>query len=488
MRDKRFGQLCEIAIIVVFILAMIPLIRLSFYAHPSADDFNYSILTYHKWNETHSMKEVLKSAVETSKNFWHTWQGLYASAFFLSLQPAIFGEQYYALTGIIMLTLIIGSNFIFCNYFIKNIMDGTMLQVCSFTSIISLLMIEWMPCCVEGIYWFNGAINYGMFHAFLMVYICLLFELIRQGNPAREMTLFCGGVVLAVLIEGGNHVTALMGIVFSFCAMVMAVWLRKWRKAAEGVILFVLMLVCLRFNITSPGTAIRQSNFSKMGIPESIYKSLLIGTGYISSWIGVATIAMVILMFPLIIKVVNNYQKKGSFGFKYPLVLFVGSVAWLCAMLCPVFYATGSAGAGRLTNIIYYHFILLLFVNAFYGAGWILRKINDENREKILKYRHKWYVVAVLLIGIFLAEWKNSCTFKAMDNLRFNIPQVYSQMAYERVNEYLNSTGMDVEVEAYFIKPEMLFFDDITEEERDWRNVSVKDYYDLASVRISVTE
>ena len=44
MREKRI--ICGI-IVTVFILSLIPLIIVSFYAHPTVDDYSYGYMTYH---------------------------------------------------------------------------------------------------------------------------------------------------------------------------------------------------------------------------------------------------------------------------------------------------------------------------------------------------------------------------------------------------------------------------------------------------------
>jgi len=107
----------NIAIILICIICLIPMVTISRYNHPSADDYSYTILTHKAWLQTHSVFQVVKAAVETSIKFWNEWQGLYSSAFVLALQPAIFGEKYYAITGILLMLVIIISNCYFTFYF-----------------------------------------------------------------------------------------------------------------------------------------------------------------------------------------------------------------------------------------------------------------------------------------------------------------------------------------------------------------------------------
>lgn len=112
----------------ITLISITPLIWICRYNCPSADDYSYAIDTFKVWNETHSIGALLRTAVETSVKYWNQWQGLYISAFLLSLQPAIFGSKWYALTGIIMLVLIIGSTVFFSIYILKHLFKRSILK------------------------------------------------------------------------------------------------------------------------------------------------------------------------------------------------------------------------------------------------------------------------------------------------------------------------------------------------------------------------
>ena len=95
-------------LILLSLCALIPLAVLSKYNHQSGDDYGYAYRTFQIWRETHSFWNVIKEAFATSAEFYQKWQGLYASAVLLALEPGIFGDKYYALTGILLLAIIGG--------------------------------------------------------------------------------------------------------------------------------------------------------------------------------------------------------------------------------------------------------------------------------------------------------------------------------------------------------------------------------------------
>ena len=114
--NKNCNGIYSVALIALFALSIIPLIILCRYNHPSADDFGYAVNTFQEWNNSHSLLKLIKEAAKTSAYYYNHWQGLYSSAFFLALHPAVFGESYYAWTGVIMLCLIGGGVHVFYSH------------------------------------------------------------------------------------------------------------------------------------------------------------------------------------------------------------------------------------------------------------------------------------------------------------------------------------------------------------------------------------
>lgn len=109
--------------------------------------------------------------------FYNHWQGLYSSAFFLALQPSLFGEKYYFWTGMFMLFAVCGGTCILFAYIVKKLIGGSVLDGIVIGCAASFLMIQFMPSCAEGIYWYNGAVNYGLFYMIMLLLICSIISL-----------------------------------------------------------------------------------------------------------------------------------------------------------------------------------------------------------------------------------------------------------------------------------------------------------------------
>ena len=109
-----------LALFLLLLIAIIPLVIIGFYAHPCADDYSYGYYTHGFWSTTGSLSETLRWACHQVKATYDTWQGTFSSVFLMALSPAIWGEGYYFLTSIIMLTMIIVPHF----YLLKQLAIG----------------------------------------------------------------------------------------------------------------------------------------------------------------------------------------------------------------------------------------------------------------------------------------------------------------------------------------------------------------------------
>ncbi|MGN0485505.1 MAG: DUF6056 family protein [Lachnospiraceae bacterium] len=478
MRKKQ--TLYYWSIILITLLSLLPLFVISFYAHPCADDYNYAIQTHTTWADTHSPLKLIQSAVQTSADFWHTWQGLYSSAFVLALQPAIFGEQYYALTGIFMLSIILGSNFLLCWYLLHRCLKAAKLEAAACGCILSFLMIQWMPSVVEGLYWFNGAMNYVLFYGVFICLLCLLISMNRCQVSVKSIGKILLLCLLGIFLAGGNHITAFCGIILLGCFLIFTILQKKKAQFLITLLAEFCAISGFLFNVTSPGTKNRQARFvDRPGAVKAILKSIQTGAASINGWIGIAVIVGVILLFPLAWRLTKNLREQTGFSFRYPLLVVIGSAAWICMMFCPTYYAMNSSGAGRSVNIVYFFFIILLFVDTFYIIGWLtghvtLAAVNSQ------KY---WYTsAAVFAIGVCLCCGTQSCAFQALQCLRDGSAKQYSTEANARIDLLTHSAGKKVTLQPYTVKPGLLFFDDITTDPKNWKNKSLKKYYCLRSV------
>ena len=479
MKQKN-RQILLWSVLILTVASIIPLLMLSLYNHPSADDFAYAAETHMVWKSTRNIFLVLKQAVATSVKYWNRWQGLYTSAFLLALEPGIFGEQYYRITGFLTVGTIVVSNLIFSFYILHKRLGTDKLSVLTLGMLISFLMLQWMPSTVEGLYWYNGAVNYTFFFGLLLLLICVVIDLCKEQSKHAVFGKTVLGILLAVLLSGGNHVTAFAGLLavsgiclFCFC---------NEKKQYAGRVLIVLTFEVAGFlvNVLSPGTRVRSDAFEESrGVVWTVWNALQYLLERMNNWIGLALLVSIVIMLPVIFSCVEKIRDEKRFYFPYPLLVFAASVGFLTAMCCPSYYAMGVIGAGRLVNVVYFAFVLLVYINVFYVCGWLCGKMSFRGAVGDVSHI---LTVFLLCFGMIAGCYRDSAGYIAWKSMSSGEALAYSLEADARYNLYIQSAGQDVEVPAFSFYPQLLYYDDITEDPEDWRNLQVEEYFELNSV------
>ena len=482
--SKKISFAGMIAVITVTVVLLLPILRLAFYNSPCADDFNYSAQTYHAWNQTHSLWAVLGEAVGTARNYWYVWQGTYSAAIVMAFQPGIFGFGWYALGTFLLVGSIVAANAFLAWYLLRRKGGTSKVQFLYIGALLTLCSIQFMPSPVQGLYWYNGACYYVLFHSLQMFYYCLLISLWKKSSGKLSIGKIILGILLSVVIAGCNYVTAFGSILVLACAVLLGGVLKSRRAALMYALFLVITLVGFYINAASPGTEVRASSINmQTGLKAAVIaicNSILAGCSFTVEWTTFPVLGCAVLSALVLYPLAGRVGEKTGFRFPYPPLVTVLSVAWLSAMFCPPMYAEGDAGAGRLINIVYFDYVLLLFLNVFYYSGWFQTRICAKRERLYRGYR----VALVLSVVAICAGLYSAVSAKAVRSITNGEAELYAQESLERYEIYMQSAGKDVRVDSYSVKPELLYFDDITEDPGDWRNQSLAQYYDVASVAL----
>ena len=340
-----------------------------------------------------------------------------------------------------------------------------------------MLMI-WLPDIGDGLYWFNGAMNYMPWAFVNVLSLCFLLEAYKSDKN-RRIIFVAASTALAFLTSGGNHVTAFANILLLLSALILALSKKKYFPA------FPLIAACIGFVImmVAPGTAIRQSAFESPGAVTTIIRTAMHVHGLASEWLSIKWLLSLIILTPAAIEFGHKNKEKFPKHFLlYILVAIIYAVAVICGMFCVPFYAMRDFGMGRVTDVIWITFNLLSWTIYFMVIGWLASK-EFISTDKILAAKHICKVrLATVALGLCLMVviFENSIacwTVKATSELIHGIPQSYCAEMDQRITLYNDESLTDIVV--YPIKTESDLFSemDITEDPFTWPNTSLYNYY-----------
>ena len=471
-----FGFLC---------LILLPLFIIAHFNYPCSDDFAYAGAIYTGVKNGIGFREIVKGCWETAVRFYHDWQGRYFDDIISAFGIGTAIPRYYFLGSWLTLVLFAGG----CLGFVRTVTY----KVCRWDSDISwitavlmtAMQILYVPYPSEGFYWYVGATGYTMAYALLLLLGQMLIRFyLEKDRSAKKTQIFSGiiAVILTAMIGGSNYSTGLLTAEILMIACILML-MQKKRCGFLMVILAEYLICFVKFNALSPGNNARMGNVESLGVAGSIAASLKQGAVFIKEWFRLPVFLMLVVIFLL-----GTYQvAKMKFSFRFPGVVTVISFGLYCSMMTPPFFAGATRGPGRLINLVYFSYYFFLTGNLLYWAGWAVRRferLRPVVRKEVGVLPVLLCFLALLLISLKIYGLQSTSSSSALLSLVKGEATEYLKENESRWDIYTDDSVQNAEVEDFFVKPYVLYHDDITEDETDWRNSTVAGFFGKDSVKL----
>ncbi len=367
-------------------LLLIPVFALAVFARPSADDYIYAARTHAVVQQYgFDLLRLLKAAWETNVYYFENWQGLYISGFLLAWQPAIFGNAWYGLTLLCVLVPLF-----FCLYgafrcVIYRLAPAQKYLPWALSLLICFAFIEDMPAPVEGLYWFNGAMNYLPYFSLAVLNAGLVFALCFAPQlTKRQRIVYCtSGVAIGFFIGGGHQVVGLLNVLILLLAVALCARHRRFYHLPA----FAAAVLGLLINVTAPGTRVRTAGFAGAGFVEAVLKSFVLAALEWIRWLDVPLLCLLLLLV-LPLRFLAQSSNLPDRIFRHPLAGMFATFLLMWAMIFLPSYTMGGIGAGRLLNVVWMAFILGLAVTEFLLLGW-LERIRNVSLTPVIRHFSK---------------------------------------------------------------------------------------------------
>lgn len=497
MKSKHYVY----TLIIIFILALVPMYLIGFYNHPSVDDYYYGVKTAQVWTDTGSISSVINTSFDEMMATYNDWQGNFAAIFLMRLQPAIFGEEYYFASSIILITSFVVAMLIFFYNFLRKWFDaGKQASIVS-ALIVTFCAIQFTFVPSDSFYWFNGSIYYTFFFSLMLILFTFVTSVIRSEKMWARIISGIFAIPIAFIIGGGNYATALFTVMVLFTLTVLLI-IKKKKSFIPLILITIVAGASLVISMIAPGNAIRQAS---VGGNSGVIKALLYSFAYGGYNIANSTTAPVIVMWVVLLPLFYRIAVRSNFTFKHPLLVLIFTFGLYCAQGTPLFYAQGLRMPYRMMNIIYFSYYIFMTFNLVYLAGYIGKKYGDalwlckfaklfEDRKKRFKYIGICVIVfAVSCIGLIkVNENENGgASFSSMPlsmsatySLINGDAKQYDKECTERADYLKNCEEMNVVLKPLSVKPPVIFHTDITTDVMNWRNAHMAIYYGKQSIRI----
>jgi hypothetical protein len=474
--------------VIGLILSTLPLIILGFYNHPSADDFNYTILTGTALRNNSGITAffaVIGAAIERATSYWGVWQGTYAMSFIAALRPSLFSEQLTFLHSVILIGILLLSIFYLYHVILRKIFgfDGYIYAILA--SATAFLSIQYLPNAVEGFFWYTGGVGYTFF-----LYLALILlgkSLLAFHNQKLSIPNCIALCVLSFCVAGGHFAITLLGFVFTIIFFIESILKKDLSKAFKikyAINTFV-YLIGFSLCVGAPGNSRRQQSFTeKQTVIATILKSYIHGLDYAILYTN--TVVLLGIIFIGIIAFIG--VKKVKFTFKYPVIFTLITYSMYAVLLMPGYYSTNGIPAPRYLDIIYFGVILFFSINIIYYAGWLHNKLSNLKLNnkltdiftllKPLAYNILFFSFVMYgLCHLTTLEIKLSTGIRAFTSIVSGEAAEFDTQMDAREVLYNDDSINEVYISPLTVFPELIYFDDITYDKDDYSNYKISEYY-----------
>lgn len=534
----RSMRLVAAGCVALLVATLVPLVMISAYNHSYADDWHYAVPVHQVLLATRGDPfAALGAAFQQVGTAYVGWQGTYTAIFLMSLEPGVFSEDLYVIAAPIILVTLIACTFWSMRVVLAEWLHADKATWISVSCVIVVLQILMQPSPVEGIFWYNSAIYYTFFHSLALV---LVGQVLRSIDPARTKPtrpLVTGATVLAVLVAGGNFVTALVTSEVLFAvAVVLGI---RHQRAVVNVLPPLTGLLCgTVISMAAPGNAVRQATQfpgSGLGVFGTIWQSSISAFQYLSSW---TTGLMLLGLGVIAVLVARTVFAPGMRRWRFPLpgAVSIASVALLATSFTPTFYSMGTVGPGRVQDVRLELYVILAVANIVWWLGWVAYRVRvaHESAEQVAVVptpafaapatsvrpamplpvpdaasapapatrEHARHLPAIgsrsvagavgllllvfcLTVGSMAADSKQVDTLtstSAAKSLITGQAANYDQQVRDRISTIVNSPDDSLEVAFYTDAPKVLFMGDIRDNMNNYINYRLAQWYGKTSI------
>lgn len=481
-------------LLAVFILSLIPLYVIGNYAHPSVDDYYYGVETSKVWEETGSLSQVIKTSYDMMLQTYEDWQGNFSAIFLMRLQPGIFGDEFYVIAPIILITTFVVSMLAFFYYGLRKWFGAGKVASIGISLCVTFCALHFTHVPADSFYWYNGAIYYTFFYSLMLLLFLIVTVLLKSNSMPAKIVAFVIGLPLAFVIGGGNYATALVTAVL---LLVIIVWhiIQKERRVIPVALVTLAMLIGFAISMLAPGNAIRQES---VGAGPGVIKALLYSFAYGGYNIASSTTFPVAVLWIVLLPVFYRIAAGSKMQFRYPLLMLIFTFGIFCCQGTPVFYAQGLRMPYRMMNIIYFSYYIFMTWNLIYLMGWIHRKWGDTPLLKKIAavydntaFLKKTVATMALVFGIgciglctVIESEEGDANFSglpagasAVYSLVNGDAATYDKELTDRAEYLANSTETSISLPALSATPEVIFHSDITSDPYHWKNLHLCLFY-----------
>ena len=466
--------------IIMLSLLVLPFIAISFFDHPSADDYIISAVVRDNGFFAHY------------RQVYFEWSGRYFSTLLECFNPLVYGWFFgYKLIPILLIVLFyIGIFRLFKSIFGEELSS---IKIHLISLILLLLYFNNIPSTAECIYWMDGSLEYFTGIILSLFFFALLIKQWYSEKIKASSYLFL--VILIAMIVGTNEISMLLLDEILFIIVLKEI-LNK-RKLNKCLITSIIAAITATiFEITAPGNYSRMGGFNgNSNFIFSMQQCFIAFLKIAGSFIKDPGLLITSLIFVAFLPLLKNNKIFREITKANPFIVLPLSVLVLSSLYFPAVFATGMNPALRVHNVVAFGFIFAFFFNIAVIHAYLMRK-NKIEQIDVPSYLVKILAVAALVLTVseFTKEPGKEIIcegniFRAGYDLIFNVRTYSNELnaQEEQMQTSVAERKKYIEIASLTKVPQSIYFIDISNKADNWVNISTSKYFKLDSVKLSNT-
>ena len=472
-------KIFAVLVCLALLLLLLPMLKAAQYDVPAADDYSNGLPTYRAWVRTGSIGPVLKAAWDRVYDLYFGWQGTFSAIFLFTLNPMIFGEQYYQIGPWLILSMLLIGNFCLIFTVFGRLFNAPKAECCIIAAVWTIICTQFLPRASQGIYWYTGAVYYTLFFSFSSLAFAVLLRFLLRKEGERGTGRLIAASLMFLIVGGGNLVT---GLTTAVVLVSMEVFL-LWRKRQDWKLLLIPIfcyMVSFGLNVAAPGNSARQIYFAQPGLFEAVWLSFREAGRSLGKWFTLPVWALILILIPVLWRI----AVRSEIHFEFPALVTLYSVCLTGVMFYPPIYAMTEHNLnnlGRITNIIFFGMLFLAIFNIFYWIGWLVQK--KSLTERCFPAGEKGLYSAVLLLlllivfafGMTRIKWYDTTSISAFRSYRSTQMGNYWHTYKQRLEILKDPSVEDAVLKRFPYRPYVLFYMELSEYPED--NTPVASWY-----------
>lgn len=474
--SKVILQLSVTSLVVVSLAVLIAFIWLGFYAYPSADDFcmvngvNQQGLLPHLWNH------------------YFEWSGRYSGNAFYAIYPLLFGlfDGYRFIAAFLILSLFAATAFLLSKLFK---MKMTAIPILLISLCFVAIYLLGLRHTASSLYWMAGSLSYQTANILILVSLGLIFQLIDRQQAAKNYSIVFVTLLFVIILGMGTNETNMVSLT-GVLSVVLLIHLRSgWVTIKPWLLLLSVALICFSIVYLAPGNTVRVSTFPlRHDWLRSVTGSANMGLWTLIVWTGNPVFIAATLLAPFAVSSLYQTSER-SFSISSSLIVVLILVTLMLPFVLqfPAWWSMGGWPPPRTVDAIFFVFLLSWFF--MLGAVTIRFMprvmLFSEHRKFTFKAVSLLFAASLLFVLAVLINGK----FQRAQNDLWNLAKPFNEYIQNRhtlINNALASHQLFLTVPAFKqAYPRSIYFNDIRQDPRDWRNICYSEYFGLQGIALA---